>query len=376
MGGNPSLEAVTKVFESVVSENKATFDIFQGSLGEQFDFPVEPERVFVPGNHDRLVNLYPTLRVRAREVFGIPPSDAPFDHTFLDLDYGVYARHGQEWDPFNFEESDAFSIRDHVQIPFEDYMKIPIGDLLASEMASKLPLKVLEVMPEDHPDRIGLYHKFQNLFDVRPMMSLIHWLGYHTDRFDEDVKAMLNEAMRGAADDFESVPFVKGWFDKHDRMSNPFDRADRLQILMKALQVLKFTKFDRSLKGIDQAELKQEVAFGQKAVEEFRRLDRDVETAGRVLYVVYGHTHAADVRPVGFVGDPPNDHERIYINTGTWRPVHRQGDAGDDWLSWKSLTYTIFYREGEHAGSQLVKGAPAFEAWTGTINDLSTHEIG
>src|SRR5439155_2698839 len=137
-GAAPSEQAAVDIFDGVVRQNRETFEVLRGPLTDRFGFPVEPEIVYVPGNHDRLCNVYPSLRRRAREALGLAAHDGPFDHAYLDLDHAVYARHGQEWDSFNFEGSEAFSYRTFETVPLEDYVEIPIGDLMSSEVASRL----------------------------------------------------------------------------------------------------------------------------------------------------------------------------------------------------------------------------------------------
>ena len=53
-----------------MAQNRPVFDLLSGSLASSCGFPVEPERVYVPGNHDRLCNLYPSLRERVRRALG------------------------------------------------------------------------------------------------------------------------------------------------------------------------------------------------------------------------------------------------------------------------------------------------------------------
>src|SRR4051794_22193398 len=61
-GSNPSEEALFQIFEGVVRNNIETFTLLGGPLAREFGFPVEPTRIFVPGNHDTLINEYPYLR--------------------------------------------------------------------------------------------------------------------------------------------------------------------------------------------------------------------------------------------------------------------------------------------------------------------------
>ncbi len=82
-----------EVMTRIIARNKKTFDFLSGGLKEVFGF--EPEKVYVVGNHDRLCNLYPTLRKHAREALGIPGESEEFSYVFEDKDptkdYRIYA---------------------------------------------------------------------------------------------------------------------------------------------------------------------------------------------------------------------------------------------------------------------------------------------
>ena len=86
-----------------------------------------------------------------------------------------------------------------------------------------------------------------------------------------------------------------------------------------------------------------------------------------ILYVVYGHTHDPKQVPIEVTR---NKRKRVYINTGTWRARHRRCEQGDGFITWKNLTYVIFYKAGEKASSQG-QGIeyPTFETWSGAVKD-------
>ena len=91
------------IFDKIINANEATFELLSGSLKRKFGFHIEPERVYIPGNHDRLCNKYSTLREKVRKNLGIKPAKGRFAHYFQDTAYGVFARHGHEYDIYNYE---------------------------------------------------------------------------------------------------------------------------------------------------------------------------------------------------------------------------------------------------------------------------------
>ena len=42
------------IFDAIIKKNQATFDLLSSNLKDEFKLPVEPQRIYVPGNHDRL----------------------------------------------------------------------------------------------------------------------------------------------------------------------------------------------------------------------------------------------------------------------------------------------------------------------------------
>jgi hypothetical protein len=69
------------------------------------------------------------------------------------------------------------------------------------------------------------------------------------------------------------------------------------------------------------------------------------------------------------IGEGRPDIERVYINTGTWRPTHLRGIARKAWVKWNFVTYTVINKPGEIVAERPAQ-APAFETWTGTMKEL------
>jgi UDP-2,3-diacylglucosamine pyrophosphatase LpxH len=89
------------------------------------------ELVYLPGNHDRLVNAWPETRRKVREMLGMPlkddafPHELSFRHQEAGARYGVLIRHGHEYDRFNYV---AAKPGERLE---ERYLRSPLGDVLA-----------------------------------------------------------------------------------------------------------------------------------------------------------------------------------------------------------------------------------------------------
>ena len=97
------------------------------------------------------------------------------------------------------------------------------------------------------------------------MMAIMEWLNYQADRNDETVQRAVNEAVRRVGHEFQEIPFVPDWINRHDQARNPFDEGDVLQMLLFIMDSIKFTRFDRSLRQVEGAEKNQEDKFASSS---------------------------------------------------------------------------------------------------------------
>jgi UDP-2,3-diacylglucosamine pyrophosphatase LpxH len=382
--GSQSPEAgASKILEAVARLNGETLDLLSGRNDSQFRWPAPVTRVYVPGNHDRLCNCYPSLRQRVRDLLNLEQVDptVPFRHFFADADHGVFARHGHEWDAYNFEDTAGFLRYEYDPAPGGDYLKTPIGDAITAEVASRLWSLVLQRVPADHPDRARLGENLKNLFDVRPLVAIIPWLSYQVKLYDHVIEDAINRAIHDLAVGFRQIPFVQQWLKKHDGL-RPLDEADVLKGVSWLLETFEFTRFERVLPVFEK--LYSGGSHGDnlasRAAEEFQRLQRVPEWKGRIFHILYGHTHTPQQRALDAIAAQPEPRSVIYLNTGTWRSGYEQALRGTSFASWKNLTYTIVYRPGETvsrkevpgnvAAGKAVLGYPTFETWTGGLKDF------
>jgi hypothetical protein len=364
-GSSPSREALFEIFEGVVANNAETFAMLAGPLAQEFGFPVEPKRLYVPGNHDNLVNEHPELRRRVRELLAMPPGDEPFPRHVLDVEHGLFARHGHELDRLNFEGSEAYAAGE-LFIPEEDFLAIPIGDPMACEFAAKIGPLAQSYLPEDHPNRARIAERLRDVVDVRPLTGMAAWVMWQVSQVDKNMRECINRAMREAAQSVHELEFTKQWYEKHDRLG--WDEADDFQTMLRLLRSFKPLNFKRILRAADKvAAFKgQADRYAAGAAEDMRRLALHPDGKD-IYYVMYGHTHIAKQVPIAVVGDPPNERYRVYLNTGTWRPTHRMLLGADGFASWKEITYALLYRPGEMVSGGAALEYPALESWTGTV---------
>lgn len=352
-----------EILKQIIKVNHEIISILSGKEWEDLSFPRRPEIIYIPGNHDRLCNVYPSMRKRvidALELNGISEADT-FPNVYKNELHGVFARHGHEWDPFNFEGDFRNPL---------SYWDSPIGDVIAAEIASKLPIVVGAKLkdtnlPEEDINQIC--DNFRNLFDVRPVSAIIPWLSFQVKRYERYgtiVQDAINSAFRQVGEEFMDIPFVKNWIKKHDHFLHPLDIGDQVQLLGTVLKTFNITNFDWKLKLFDKWGTIKELFVDDKYL---KGAKQDLESLPEAFqYVLYGHTHDPLKKTIDIIKKKDKQIERTYINTGTWRPRYHQSLKENGFSKWNNLTFTIIYKPGEiFAGKKVV--SPAVEIWTGAM---------
>jgi len=359
-----------EILDAILKKNNQTFQAIRDGVKslkdrcQQFSqcrLESDPRLFYIPGNHDRLVNKYSSLRVKVCNCLGIPvawhnPAD-PFLHEYADLRYGVFARHGHEFDIYNYESGASYTL--------PDYERVPIGDPITTELVARLPYEVdlyLEGQGMPFNERQPIKGRLQEIENVRPLGATIEWLLYRVQQEEEpEVKQAIEFAIDKAINLFNGLNYVQLWYERHDRWTNPIDEADKIQTFLFLLTKLKLSTLDEIMHLLDKAKslgffIKDDLR--EAAPQEFSQIDP------RFRYVVYGHTHdplVAALRSEPPLPGDPLPMEKVYLNTGTWRARYYQADQDHSFMSWKSMTYVIFYRDDERKGREV-----DFETWTGT----------
>ena len=307
------------------------------------------EAHYFPGNHDRLINQWLSLRQKVCAALGLSHDPVyEFPHFKAFEDYRVFARHGHEFDCYNYEGGGAFRS--------EDYQQIPIGDPITTELLSKLPFELkkrLDTLTISPDEKERIIRNFQEIDNVRPFGAVIEWLLYQVRDKPAWLINLIEETVDVVIQEFNDLEFVRAWFGRHDKWLDPFDKADQIQIGLYILEKFNVFSLEKLFSLVTKAgDLKFADPLMAAAPDEAALLDP------RLRYVVYGHTHDPLVVPMRVRGDQ----EQIYLNTGTWRARYQKSFRDHSFISWKNMTYVIFYRDDERPGREA-----DFETWTGTL---------
>jgi UDP-2,3-diacylglucosamine pyrophosphatase LpxH len=331
------------------------------------DYDIPVEIIYLVGNHDRPLNLYPSLRDELQKQLGlaITPENVDGDVdgewwykvAFEDETYGVFARHGHQYDVYNYNGTDAYTREDHLQVP--------IGDVIATEIAVNLAV-TLASLQEKYPEISDeLVKAMQDADNVRPIGRLLEWFYSKIEEHDnERVQQAMDEAIDKVAKEFFDIEFVQEWENPNTHVdeliraaaNTPFrqiinfmvDHTDASNLIHLLLPMAERTMHGGELDDLTVGAYEEEI---------WR------EPGSEIRYVLYGHTHEPLSKPL----DSIDGRDVIYINTGTWRERLRRTislDKTANFVGLKQLTYLVFYNEEEDKKDKEL-GTIGFDSWTG-----------
>jgi UDP-2,3-diacylglucosamine pyrophosphatase LpxH len=339
---------------------------FKTRVHAELKAEIPVEIIFVPGNHDRLANVYPRVRDEIAKILNIELShdnvemrengDWWFRTFYMNEAYGIFARHGQQFDMWNYGGGEDYS--------YEGAKQVPIGDVLGTEFATKLAF-LLKQMQMDNPFlKDELIEAMKDLGLVRPFTLGMEWL-HQRIRTQEntETREVLNRIFNEVLGDLLRIEFVRRWHTPNTRLDNVVRAVSR--------RWLRWIP-DQLLKRLDSEDL---LPFFANIGAHPADPDRDKHLLAAyneriwrenpaIRFIVYGHTHYPAQRAL----DGEGGREVFYLNTGSWREniFKTLGiDAEHDFIKLKALTYTIFYR-GDEDLEDKTPGTPSFEVWTGT----------
>ncbi|MEQ8209193.1 MAG: hypothetical protein RH917_05125 [Lacipirellulaceae bacterium] len=312
--------------------------------------PVPVRTHYMVGNHDWFFHLpgekYNRLRAQVAQQMGLATyPDAPFPHEPWESNellqtmrrHKVFARHGDVFDPFNFEG---------------DRNTSSLGDVIVIELLNRFGLQVERELGDDLP--ISALAGLREIDNIRPLLLVPVWIDGLLERAcpQPAIRKEVKRIWDTLADEFLEQPFVR----QRDTWC-PVDIVDGLQKALKFSRRLSvgwaswIAQWICKLRGADTSSYYMHAL----AEQDFRNR--------RAKHIVYGHTHHAEMVPLdasyaeGFVL------HQTYFNSGTWRRVHQQTQFAPrehEFIAADTLSYLAFFKDDERRGKP-------FETWTGTL---------
>jgi hypothetical protein len=337
-----------KILTDIITSNQASFDLFKKMARNKLQNGSQIAFKYLPGNHDRIINLHPKLIKRVKELLGQDdPDDKKFDHIYRSDEYGVLIRHGHEYDRHNFAgnipEKGIFNIdpADYAKPPLGDYATIDIAAGLAFEYR-KLHEKEIKCGEQLHQD---IYRKLLEFDDLRPQSDIMDFLQAKMQG-NIDVWKYLTPAADSVVKKALASKFLRGKLGMWGKII-PFAKWLPTKLLP--------AKFIVSLIS----------SMHSKGLQPWQYAQREgilSTSAGR--YVVAGHTHSPCVE---FLKHRDNDgKELFFFDTGTWRQQIRKCKSDTISIaSAKALTYIIFYSAQEDLLHTINGKGYSFDYWSG-----------
>ncbi len=361
------------ILDEILLENAVALKMLRGESAPPPE-GVEVRRIYLPGNHDRLYLHDAGLAARVRAALGaVAPSglasEGIFQHRLEMPRYGLLARHGHEWDEWNFE-----SFRDDA-VPSEytdqDYLPTPIGDPITTELAARLPYELRRRLGDSSlvtpVECEHIYHRMQRIEDVRPLLASFQWAYYEADRLGgtmrstaaAEVRLVVDATVKDLAERFRQLDFYRAWLDKHSR-DLQIDSADLLQAALYGLSRVSLAS------GLSVANRFDALLSRSEPRDDCRRgaAKEDLRTVGQrgLRFVVYGHTHS----PLEVALSASDGKSNVYLNSGTFRQGVFRTDDKSGFIGWERLTLLCFFAEDEIEGeSDEARSGPAFSTRTG-----------
>jgi UDP-2,3-diacylglucosamine pyrophosphatase LpxH len=355
---------------TILYQNWDTFAFFR-DLPAQLQVrlgPIPVQIIYIVGNHDRLINLYPSLRDQLRQMLGLTVSADTVDiydglewwyrYTYVDREYGVFARHGHQFDVYNYNGSQARRRLDHLQVP--------IGDVITTEFAVNLPYTLQKLRAKYPAVTDDMVRAIEDVDNVRPLGRILEWFYFKMKEVDNDqVLKALDETLDSVINHMLDVKFVQEWQNAYTRFDELLRMASRPPFNQLIEKVTQHTRSESLLslllpsieKRLNTDHSLDEYTQGAYLEEEWRRPKSVTQ------FVLYGHTHTPVLRPLNSI----NGRDILYFNTGTWRNrIYRtiSLDAIADFVDVKQLTFLVFYNAEEDVDDKE-PGTLGFESWVG-----------
>lgn len=332
---------------------------------------------YIPGNHDRFVNVFRGLNKAVRKHFNIKNSQGNTgEEKFLwELpfhEYKVLARHGHLYDWQNCENNYVFRRnRNKKKQDPRLYLNTPLGDWITTDIMSRIAheFRKIRKLDSNAPTKNDLfvYKKLKELDDLRPISAAMEWFLTELDQKNEDsdydemevikdsIKNMLTSAFYG-----DGKVFFKRWDKAHDRKFWP-DRSDIYGNLVKHMGKSFLSLPDRLLQKIMNSLSLEE--SGDPAIRQIFEYENETFIQNNEFnYIVAGHSHTYSNN---FLSKNKGQ-EKLYICTGTWRKKHFHSYDKSGFNSMKSMNFVRFLSDKEvkfKGGSQVSR----VNIWNGLL---------
>jgi UDP-2,3-diacylglucosamine pyrophosphatase LpxH len=309
---------------------------------------------YMAGNHDWFYHLphhpYSDIRRAVVETLGLDNDPSlPFPHdpeepaaisileTFAR--HKVFARHGDIFDPINFEG---------------DRHRSSLGDSIVIDLVTRFAVEAKSRLGQLLPPKCitGL----NEIDNVRPLWLAPVWAGavLRESCPDPMLHRKVQEVWNDVANHWVKMPFVR----ERLRPRRQFTRQ------LKAKLALTLSKRIMTVEGgAWMFRLATMTANARKSFYPYALEERWFRQR-RARFIVYGHTHHHEIVPLNSDVAGEEQFDQLYVNSGAWRPVHELAGYSSQhrkFVGYNTMSYLAFFKDDERGGRK-------FEAWTGGLS--------
>lgn len=306
--------------------------------------PVPVKMYYMIGNHDWYYGIpgprFDEIRGEVVDALGLSQSNAPFPYAPADnpdtealLDkYRVYAIHGDRYDTFNYDPTQKSRIHS------------ALGDVFTVEMLNRFPVEVARQLPE-LPDTV--INNFRKLSYVRPALATSLWVSSQLKHNDlpSNTQTKIKKIWEQMGAEFLALDVVRD-FDK----KMEFDSVDKLEIALNISKLASFQTINDIALWIQEKVWGGNISYAKHALQEEAFKDK------RANYIIYGHTHHYEIRPLDTEETGNKLSDQVYFNSGTWHTFYDLAvnkPYEQKFVAYQVSTYLLFYKEDERKGHKF-----------------------
>jgi len=310
---------------------------------------------YMVGNHDwflyiidprmnairnRIIDALGLANERDKQFPYYPNENSDLDR--VQSDHNVYALHGDIFDATNCQPTgrDGSSVGDVVVLKLLNEIPKQIEDLLNTYPQAKIG---------GIADTDAFVSELREIDNLRPYSLAPHWISYLITKYELDAE-FINDSIRGALQQLI-----------HDFTQNPLVSQHHLTVIEMGIGGLLLRSH---LTIEDLASLIQNLSLSKDSFESYRKYARTMTTGkpgeGKSFFVM-GHTHYPEIVPMSSCTKNGQQVSQLYLNTGTWRPLHKEGIYDDSFISYQTMTIAGFFKGNERMGH-------SFEYWIGSLD--------
>jgi len=259
----------------------------------------------------------------------------------LQQDHNVFALHGDMFDETNCQSTG----RDGSSV----------GDVVVLKLLNEIPNQVKNQIEKfdtkgmSDTTRDAFIKELREIDNLRPYSLAPLWISQVIKKYGLDIE-LVNDSIRDA---------LKKLI--HDFTKNQLvSEHHKVYLVMTVAGFLIGNSF--SIENL--ASIIEHLSLAKDSFESYRKYARTLsmeEYGHDKKFFVMGHTHYPEIVPMSSFNLNGQQFSKIYMNTGTWRMLHKQGVYDDSLISYKTMTIAAFFKDDERMGH-------AFEFWTGSLD--------